>query len=184
MQWPTKRSAIFARGGSTRSSPKAISPACTSSMGTDLVYRLTIGPSGGFFRRTTRGRFKNALFYSAIFTSSRPPGCPAVPAPAGACGPSGRTAAAGFGAAASRVGLEHRALLEERRVAVGQLEQIGRQLVGPIVGHGLVEGLGEPQQLQRQAPARPACRSTIGAADARSASTSTCPLAKMLRTRA
>ena len=50
------------------------------------------------------------------------------------------------------LGAQHVALLEERRVAIGQLEQIGGQLVGAIVGHGQVEGLGEAEQFQGQRP--------------------------------
>ena len=50
------------------------------------------------------------------------------------------------------LGLQDRALLEEGRIAVGQLEQVGGQLVGAIVGDGQLEGFGEPQQLEPECP--------------------------------
>ena len=80
---------------------------------------------------------------------------------------------------------EHVALLEKRRVAIGQVEKIGRELVGAIVGHGQVEGLGEAEQFERPTPVRPANPAESARRQRmRSASTSTLPLEKMLRTRA
>ena len=53
---------------------------------------------------------------------------------------------------ASLVGPNHRALLQERRKAVGQVEQIAGQMVRPIVGQHGRKDLGELQQRQGQRP--------------------------------
>ena len=55
-------------------------------------------------------------------------------------------------------GLQHGAVFEEVAVAAGQLEQVGREVVRPVVGDDAVERFGELQQRDAPGRARVACR--------------------------
>ena len=67
-------------------------------------------------------------------------------------------------------GLEHGAVLEELAVAAGQLEEIGGEVVGAVVGDDAVEGFGELEQGEGEGAflgrgqARIGCRD-VGCAD-------------------
>ena len=82
--------------------------------------------------------------------------------------------------------LQHRAVLEEIAVARGQFEQVGREVVRPIVGDDAVEGFGELKQ--RDGEGALLRRGEQMIADCRRSADcgfeSTPPFAKMLLTRA